>query len=124
MRIRHGTITMFHIFIIYFSFIYFYIIQIFFIFYSYLIRIYFTFIKYKNNIYKGDFVNNQRWGIGDLTTDKFHYKGEFKDNKLEGQGQIDFFDEGQRYEGTFSDNKINGKGIYKWKNEWFWEIFL
>ena len=35
---------------------------------------------------------------------------------MEGQGQIDFFEEGQRYEGSFSDNKINGKGIYKWKN--------
>ena len=69
-----------------------------------------------NSIYIGDFVNSKREGKGDLTTDKIHYVGDFKNDELCGNGVIDFFNEGNRYEGQFENNEITGKGVYKWKN--------
>ena len=69
-----------------------------------------------NSIYVGDFVDSMRNGKGELTTDKLHYIGEFKNNEISGKGVIDFLNEGHRYEGNFENNEINGKGVYKWKN--------
>jgi len=74
------------------------------------------FTNKENNNYIGDFVNSMRCGKGEITTDKYHYVGEFKDDKLNGYGVIDFLIDEQRYEGEFENNEINGKGIYKWKN--------
>ena len=74
---------------------------------------------YKNNqgnIYVGDFVNSQRDGYGELSTNRIHYIGEFKEDKLNGKGVIEFLKEGQKYEGDFKDNDINGVGIFSWKN--------
>lgn len=74
------------------------------------------FTNKENNNYIGDFVNSMRCGKGEINTDKYHYVGEFKDDKLNGYGVIDFLVDKQRYEGEFENNEINGKGIYKWKN--------
>ncbi len=74
------------------------------------------FTNKENNNYIGDFVNSMRCGKGETTTDKYHYVGDFKDDKLNGYGVIDFFSDKQRYEGEFENNEINGKGVYKWKN--------
>lgn len=74
---------------------------------------------YKNNqgnIYVGDFVNSQRDGYGELSTNRIHYIGEFKEDKLNGKGVIEFLKEGHKYEGDFQDNDINGRGIFSWKN--------
>lgn len=70
----------------------------------------------KGNIYVGDFVNSQRDGYGELQTNRIHYIGEFKEDKLNGKGVIEFLIEGHKYEGEFKDNEINGKGIFRWKN--------
>ena len=70
----------------------------------------------KGNLYFGDFVNSQREGYGELHTNRIHYKGEFKEDKLDGKGVIEFLKEGHKYEGEFKNNEINGKGIFKWKN--------
>ena len=70
----------------------------------------------KGNLYIGDFVNSQREGYGELNTNRIHYIGEFKEDKLDGKGVIEFLKEGHKYEGEFKDNEINGKGIFKWKN--------
>ena len=70
----------------------------------------------ENSVYIGDFVNSERNGKGELTTDRFHYEGDFKDNQLNGNGIIDFNSEGYRYEGQFENNEITGKGICKWEN--------
>ena len=45
-------------------------------------------------------------GKGDLTTKKFHYVGDFNNNKLNGIGMIDFLNEGHHYEGSFQNNEI------------------
>ena len=68
------------------------------------------------NIYKGDFYNDIREGKGDLTTENYHYVGDFKNNKLNGNGKIEFLKNGNVYEGQFEDNVIEGKGIYKFEN--------
>ena len=70
----------------------------------------------KGNLYIGDFVNSQREGYGELHTNRIHYIGDFKEDKLDGKGVIEFLKEGHKYEGEFKDNEINGKGIFKWKN--------
>ena len=70
----------------------------------------------KGNLYFGDFVNSQREGYGELHTNRIHYKGEFKEDKLDGKGVIEFLKEGHKYEGEFKNNEINRKGIFKWKN--------
>jgi len=70
----------------------------------------------KGNLYIGDFVNSQREGYGELHTNRIHYIGEFKEDKLDGKGIIEFLKEGHKYEGEFKNNEINGKGIFKWKN--------
>ena len=70
----------------------------------------------EGNIYFGDFIDDIRFGEGDLTTKNYHYIGEFRNNKFDGKGKIEFFNEGKTYEGQFQDNEIEGKGIYKWKS--------
>ena len=70
----------------------------------------------KESVYIGEFINGERCGKGDLTTEKYHYKGDFKNNKFDGFGVIEFLNEGHKYEGHFDENEMSGKGIYKWKN--------
>ena len=70
----------------------------------------------KNNLYMGDFVNSKREGMGELYTNRIHYIGEFKEDKLDGKGIIEFLKEGHKYEGDFKNNEINGRGIFQWKN--------
>ena len=70
----------------------------------------------KGNSYIGDFSNSKRHGIGVLDTNKIHYEGEFKNDKLNGKGKITFKNEGHYYEGDFENNEINGYGTFKWKN--------
>ena len=70
----------------------------------------------RGNLYIGDFVNSLREGKGELNTKRIHYIGEFKGDKLNGIGVIEFIKEGHRYEGEFKNNEINGKGVFKWQN--------
>ena len=72
--------------------------------------------KSNNSLYTGDFVNSLREGFGELYTNRIHYIGEFKENKLNGKGIIEFLKEGHKYEGDFRNNEINGRGIFQWKN--------
>ena len=71
--------------------------------------------KNKKTTYIGDYLNSMRHGKGELYTENFHYKGDFKNDKLEGKGKIEIYNEGE-YEGTFKDNLFEGKGMLKWKN--------
>ena len=74
-----------------------------------------VYTNYKGNTYTGDFVDSNRTGVGEMTTGKFVYNGEFRNNRLDGKGRIQW-NQGHIYEGDFKDNEINGVGVFKWKN--------
>ena len=69
--------------------------------------------KELDHIYKGDFHNGLRHGIGKDYRNNSKYEGEFREDKKCGNGKI-IFDSGDTYEGEFSDNKFNGYGHYIW----------
>ena len=66
-----------------------------------------------NHIYRGDFLNGLRHGVGKDYRDNSKYEGEFRKDKKCGKGKI-VFDSGDKYEGEFNDNKFNGYGHYIW----------
>ena len=70
----------------------------------------------RGNAYIGDFSHSKREGKGVLGTNKVHYEGEFKNDKLCGKGRITFKAEGHYYEGDFDNNEINRYGTFVWKN--------
>ena len=72
--------------------------------------------SHKGNLYVGDFVDSKREGKGDLKTKKIHYEGDFKFDKFNGQGKLEFLKEGHSYEGEFKNNEISGNGKFKWNN--------
>jgi len=76
--------------------------------------------KNKKILYIGDFYKYIKHGNGELFTKKFHYKGNFNNNKLSGKGKLEIYDQGI-FEGNFIDNEINGEGIYMWKDGNFYE---
>ena len=74
------------------------------------------FLNEKKCKYIGDFKNTRRWGKGELTTDRIHYKGDFVNNQMHGNGRIIFLRDGIEYEGSFVKDNIEGVGKFKWKN--------
>ena len=63
-------------------------------------------------IYKGDFKNNKREGQGKLIyPDGYVYSGGFKNNKKEGKGKLDYPNGNGSYAGEFQNNMFNGAGI-------------
>ena len=72
--------------------------------------------SHKGNLYVGDFVDSKREGKGDLKTKKIHYEGDFKFDKFNGKGKLEFINEGYSYEGEFKNNEISGIGTFKWSN--------
>jgi len=71
---------------------------------------------HKGNLYVGDFVESKREGKGELKTKRIHYEGEFKYDKFDGKGKLEYLEQGYTYEGEFKNNEINGMGIFKWNN--------
>ena len=72
--------------------------------------------SHKGNLYVGDFVESKREGKGELKTKRIHYEGDFKFDKFNGKGILEFLKEGHSYEGEFKNNEINGMGVFKWNN--------
>lgn len=75
-------------------------------------------LRYSNNnnhLYKGDFVNDLREGMGIDESSGAKYIGDFVADKKTGKGKITF-ESGDTYEGDFVQNAFNGNGHYKWKN--------
>ena len=72
--------------------------------------------NHKGNLYVGDFVDNKREGKGELKTKRIQYEGEFKYDKFNGKGKLQFLKEGHFYEGEFKNNEISGEGKFKWNN--------
>jgi hypothetical protein len=61
--------------------------------------------------YQGDFLNNQRHGIGNLIrTNGLRYTGGFKDNQFHGLGVL-VNAKNDRYEGEFLNDLPQGKGV-------------
>ena len=74
----------------------------------------------KSMLYKGTFKNNFFEGNGQQTFQNFDnhkivYEGQFKKGKREGKGKFNFGD-GNYYEGDFINDKFNGQGYFKFKD--------
>ena len=72
--------------------------------------------NYKGNIYFGEFLDSKREGKGELKTKKIHYVGDFKNDRFNGKGKLEFLTQGHEYDGDFKNNEIYGIGVFKWKN--------
>ncbi len=95
----------------------------------------FTTIKYTDEdtseyIYQGKVdINNQFDGYGKLWNQDYSYHGNFKDNRMEGDGILTYIKKNEEldntfpvyYKGKFLNNKKNGEGIEKYANKEFYE---
>ena len=81
---------------------------------------------YKNLtcFYEGEFFDSKKCGKGILKTKKYIYKGDFDNDEFNGNGTIEFLEEGSKYTGTFIKNEISGKGIFEWKNGDIYEGYM
>ena len=81
---------------------------------------------YKNltSFYEGEFMNSKKFGKGKLTTKKYIYTGDFDSDELNGNGTIEFIEEGSKYTGNFLKNEITGKGIFEWRNGDIYEGYM
>ena len=74
----------------------------------------------KNYEYEGDFINDLRDGYGiEKYSDGSVYEGEFKSDLKEGKGKLIIKNKDKDIIediGQFKSNKINGKGIINWAN--------
>ena len=69
------------------------------------------------NLYIGDFVEGLREGKGKEETNEHVYEGEFKNDKKNGSGKLEYKLLKDTYEGEFKDNCITGIGFYTWANK-------
>ena len=67
--------------------------------------------------YKGEIKDNKRNGKGEYNsiTENYNYNGDWKNDKKEGEGTLNFTD-GTEYTGYFKNNQFNGEGKMIWKN--------
>lgn len=82
--------------------------------------------RYKKTVptiawYEGDFKSGIRDGIGEAKTKNIFYRGDFKNDKLNGKGRIKFLRSKSEYEGTFKDGQISGEGRFTWKDGVYYE---
>lgn len=62
--------------------------------------------------YEGEWKDDKMHGEGKLTFPSgAHYSGTFADNKFSGSGTY-VWPSGERYEGEFADNTMHGSGVY------------
>ena len=67
--------------------------------------------------YFGDLVDFKKNGKGEETVEgEYRYKGDFKDDLWDGQGELENFLTGDIYIGHFDKGDITGKGKIKWKD--------
>ena len=73
-------------------------------------------IYYENGAeYKGKISKYLRDGQGKYISDLEVYDGDWKEDKRDGKGEIEYKD-GTKYKGDFANNKFNGNGEMKWKD--------
>ena len=63
-------------------------------------------------IYKGNFKNNLKEGEGEEKNNEYLYKGNFINDKKNGNGKIIYNYSGDIYEGNFKDDLFEGNGHY------------
>jgi len=67
--------------------------------------------------YKGNFLNGEKNGFGEIHYYGIKYIGNFKDNKKNGKGKITYSgDSGFEYEGDWVNDVIHGYGVLKMKD--------
>ena len=69
-----------------------------------------------NIIYKGDFLEGIRHGIGKESTKYTYYEGSFENNRKHGKGKLIHKVLEEVYEGDFKEDSITGFGSLLWKN--------
>lgn len=63
--------------------------------------------------YEGDWKNGLQDGTGEYKSKKFHYKGQWEEGWINGNGLMKYAN-GDSYEGYFVENKRYGNGVYKY----------
>ncbi|EGR31580.1 hypothetical protein IMG5_106320 [Ichthyophthirius multifiliis] len=63
--------------------------------------------------FEGQYINDMREGFGNLIFENQKYTGNFKNDKLHGQGQLVNENDASIYEGEFQNNKKKGMGKFK-----------
>ena len=66
--------------------------------------------------YEGEFKDEKMTGQGTFTHKDYKYVGEFKDDKFNGQGTLTYGN-GNKYVGEFKDDERNGQGTFTMPNE-------
>ena len=67
--------------------------------------------------YFGDVSNWKKNGRGEeICEGEYIYNGDFWNDIKQGQGKLEYFENGEKYEGQFDKGEITGKGIYIWSN--------
>ena len=68
-------------------------------------------------VYKGEFNNNKKEGLGTITwKDGCKYEGEFKNNQMHGYGMIEFSGNNY-YQGEINNGKMEGFGEFFWDDK-------
>ncbi|KAG7226419.1 hypothetical protein INR49_013831 [Caranx melampygus] len=73
----------------------------------------------KTSWYKGDWVKNNREGLGERCYQSGNvYSGEWKNNQRHGEGTMRWLTSGQRYVGMWQDGVQHGQGTQIWIRRW------
>ena len=67
-------------------------------------------------IYKGEFKNGKKSGIGKMIIKKDVYEGEFRNDLFDGKG-VYYYSNGNKWEGKFRKGKRHGMGTFTKKGE-------
>lgn len=79
---------------------------------------------FKKAMYRGEWLNDKREGNGIMEFDDgSRYEGEWKNDRREGQG-TKFYITGAIYKGEWKDGKRDGKGMMKYSNGDIFEGFF
>lgn len=78
--------------------------------------------NYDGNEYKGDFKEDKKCGNGEIIfKNKDVYKGEFANDLINGFGKYIWKNEKMEFSGNFTEGKINGEGFLKWNNDMYYK---
>ena len=77
---------------------------------------------YEGNQYRGDFKEDKKFGNGEIIfKNKDVYRGEFANDAINGFGNYIWENNKKEYRGNFSNGKIDGKGFLKWGDDMYYK---